>query len=172
MHRRRLGALALVLLAAATPREAMPEACPAAGDGRLRTYRNERFGILMRYPSVFALDPDSVPENGDSARFWTADRRATAVVNASRSKEGRELGQLLAEAEEDILRNSRGEVTYRRRRDNWFVLSGYILDRIFYRRTFLAADGTLATLWLEFPRALRPCLEDAVTTMSLSFRPM
>ncbi|MDO9710962.1 hypothetical protein [Paracraurococcus lichenis] len=168
----RHAALALGLLAAAASRAAAPEACPAPGDGRDRTYRNERYGVLMRYPSVFALDADSIPALGDSARFWTADRRATAVVNAARTSGTQSLDRLLAEAEEDILRNSHGEITYRRRRDNWFVFSGYILGRIFYRRSFLAPDGTVATLWMEFPRALRPCLEAAVTTMSLSFRPM
>ncbi|MBK1659317.1 hypothetical protein CKO45_13830 [Paracraurococcus ruber] len=126
----------------------------------------------MTYPSVFALDPGSIPAAGDSARFWTADRQATAVVDAARPAQRRGLDTLLAEAEEDILRNSRGEITYRRRRGTWFVLSGFILGRIFYRRSVVTPDGTVATLWLEFPRALKPCLEAAVTMMSLSFRPL
>lgn len=162
----------LLLLLSASPGALAQVACPPPGDGVARSYRNERFGIVMRVPSVFALDPASIPASGDSARFWTADRQATAVVDAARPRDGRGLDRLLAEAEDDILRNSRGEITYRRRRDDWFVLSGYMLGRIFYRRTFLAPDGTVATLWLEFPRALRPCLEEAVTVMSLSFRAM
>jgi hypothetical protein len=42
--------------------------------------------------------------------------------------------------------------------------------RIFYRRTLLTSRGIEATLWLEFPRDMRPCLDEAVTVMSLSFR--
>ena len=55
--------------------------CPDLG--LPRTYRNARFGFQMDHPERFALDPGSVPEAGDSARFWTPDRRATAVVTCS-----------------------------------------------------------------------------------------
>src|SRR3712207_7218775 len=48
-------------------------------------YRNARFGFTMTYPSSFVLDPESIPEGGDSARFWTVDRRATAVVTGIRN---------------------------------------------------------------------------------------
>ncbi|MFC7538205.1 hypothetical protein ACFQU2_16425 [Siccirubricoccus deserti] len=125
----------------------------------------------MMYPSTFALDPESVPENGDSARFWTADRRATAVVTALRNNMGQPLADLLREAKRDVIEASRGTITYERTKDNWFVLSGYVAGRIFYRRTFLSRAGqVIATLWIEFPRDMRPCFEEAVTTMSLSFR--
>lgn len=47
-----------------------------------------------------------------------------------------------------------------------------MVGRIFYRRTLLTQHGTIATLWMEFPREMRACLDAAVTTMSLSFRPV
>ncbi|HEV7265535.1 MAG TPA: hypothetical protein VGN83_11525 [Falsiroseomonas sp.] len=149
--------------------QAQQRDCPAAA-GPARAYHNERFGFGFRYPPVFFLDPQSVPPEGDSARFWTEDRRATAVVNAAPNREGRTLRALLREAEGDVVENSGGEITYRRTRDNWFVISGYMVGRIFYRRTLLARSGTMATLWMEFPREMRDCLDGAVTMMSLSFR--
>jgi hypothetical protein len=125
----------------------------------------------MTYPSTFILDPESVPENGDSARFWSVDRRATAVVTGLRNSLGQSVADLLREAKRDVLVPSRGTITYERTKDNWFVLSGYVAGRIFYRRTFLSRAGqVIATLWIEFPRDMRPCFEEAVTTMSLSFR--
>jgi hypothetical protein len=45
-----------------------------------------------------------------------------------------------------------------------------MVGRIFYRRTLLTRDGDVATLWVEFPRDMRPCFEEAVSLMSLSFR--
>jgi hypothetical protein len=78
---------------------------------------------------------------------------------------------LLREAKRDIAENGHGTVTYERATRGWFVLSGFVADRIYYRRSFLARGGrVIATLWIEFPRDLRPCLEQAVATMSLSFR--
>jgi hypothetical protein len=145
--------------------------CAGLRGGRPLTYRNARYGFTMTYPSVFALDPASVPEDGDSARFWTADRRATVVVNGLRNGMGQSLAELRREARQDIAENSRGTITYERATADWFVLSGYVGGRIFYRRTFLSHGGrVIATLWIEFPPQLRPCLDGAVTMMSLSFR--
>jgi hypothetical protein len=124
----------------------------------------------MDHPERFALDPESVPEAGDSARFWTPDRRATAVVNGSRNLAGLSLERMMREAKGDILHNAGGDITYRRRRDTWFVLSGHMAGRIYCRRTMLLRNGGVATLWMEFPPDLRTCLDAAVKLMSLSFR--
>jgi hypothetical protein len=160
-------AAALLIALSAAPAAAQP-GCPVVGERR--TYLNERFGIGMAYPAGFELDPGSIPRSGDSARFWALDGRATAVVTASRGGPTRPLARLMEEAEQDVLQNARGEITYRRMRDTWFVISGHMVGRIFYQRTMLLHGGGTATLWIEFPRDMRPCLEDAVTTMSLSFR--
>lgn len=159
-------------MAAATPATAQP-ACGGVRDDRVLAYRNPAWGFGMDYPATFELDAGSVPENGDSARFWAAGQQATAVVTGLRNGDGQSLAGLLAEAERDVLENGRGSITYRRVTAGWFVLSGYLADRIYYRRSFLAGGGAvIATLWIEFPRALKPCLEAAVATMSLSFRPL
>jgi hypothetical protein len=161
--------LALLLLVPSLA-AAAPD-CPAAPAGATeRSYRNARFGFGLTVPPVFVLDPESVTEDGSSARFWTPDGRVTAVVNATPNTRRLALREIMAEAEGDVLHNAGGDITYRRIRDNWFVISGHMVGRIYYRRTLLTRAGVLATLWMEFPTELRPCLEEAVTTMSLSFR--
>jgi hypothetical protein len=146
--------------------------CGAARTGEPMQYKNARFGFTMIYPSNFVLDPESIPEGGDSARFWTLDRRATAVVTGIRNGLGQSLTDLLDEATKDVTENSHGTITYTRTRDNWFVISGFIGERIFYRRSFLSdRSRVIGNLWIEFPRNMRPCFEDAVSMMSLSFRP-
>lgn len=159
---------ALLILHAAG---AMAQDCPRPDPREpQRRYVNPRIGVAFTYPTSFRLDPDSMPPAGDSARFWTADRRATVVVNAQPNTHRLPLARLLAEAEGDVLQNARGEITYRRLADTWFVISGHMVGRIFYRRTLLTSRGQVATLWMEFPRELRDCLDVAVATMSLSFR--
>ena len=182
---RRFGAACLLLAPApkaAAPQTAdgeLPETqalaaaaeCGAGRAGQPMQYRNARFGFTMTYPSNFVLDPDSIPEGGDSARFWTPDRRATAVVTGIRNGLGQSLTDLLDEATKDVTENSHGTITYTRSRDNWFVISGFIGERIFYRRSFLSdRSRVIGNLWIEFPRTMRPCFEDAVSMMSLSFR--
>lgn len=176
-------ACALPLMLAAGTATPQTEPAPSAVDrtagvdcagnrgGRPLAYSNPRYGFAMTYPSTFMLDPDSIPENGDSARFWTIDRQATAVVMGRLNGLRQSLGDLFREARQDVVENSRGVITYTRTRDNWFVVSGFIGDRIFYRRTLLAqGSGVIGDLWIEFPRSMRPCFEDAVTMMSLSLR--
>jgi hypothetical protein len=145
--------------------------CGPLRDNRPLTYRNTRFGLTMIYPSSFVLDPGSIPENGDSARFWTADRQATAVVTGTTNRLGQSLTDLLREAQQDVTENGHGVITYRRIKGNWFVLSGFMAGRIFYRRTLLSQEASvIGDLWIEFPRSMRPCFDDAVTMMSHSFR--
>src|SRR6476620_4461148 len=164
-------ALAMALAVAAPGMAEPAPDCEGLRESRLLAYRNPRWGFGMDYPASFALDPESVPENGDSARFWTVGQQATAVVTGLRNGAGQSLAEVLDEAERDIRDNGRGSITYRRATPDWFVLSGYLADRIYYRRSFLARGGeVIATLWIEFPRALKPCLEPAVTAMSRSFR--
>lgn len=172
--------LAPVVRPAATQmgEERPPSQSMAAGDcgiargGHPMQYRNARFGFTMTYPSSFVLDPESIPEGGDSARFWTPDRRATAVVTGIRNGLGQSLADIMEEAAKDVTENSHGVITYTRTRDNWFVISGFIGERIFYRRSFLSdRSRVIGSLWIEFPRTMRPCFEDAVSMMSLSFRP-
>jgi hypothetical protein len=159
--------LVLLFLPAAAVAQGCPEAPPGLAD---RAYRNERFGFAFAFPPIFVLDPASVPATGDAARLWTEDRRATVVVNAAPNARGMTLRALMAEAEGDVRANAGGDVTYRRLRDDWFVISGHMVGRIYYRRTLLTSAGIVATLWMEFPPDLRSCLDEAVTTMSLSFR--
>jgi hypothetical protein len=125
----------------------------------------------MIHPSSFALDPESIPANGDTARLWTSDRQATAVVTGMRNGLKQSLADLFDEAKHDVTENSGGVITYTRIKDNWFVVSGFMAGRIFYRRTVLTTGSKIiGSLWIEFPRNLRPCFEGAVTMMSLSFR--
>jgi hypothetical protein len=140
--------------------------------GQPLVYRNARFGFIMTYPSSFILDPDSIPENGDSARFWTRDQRATAVITIIRNGLSQSIDGLMQEAKQHVIEHRNGTITYTRQRDNWFVISGYVgAERIFYQRTLLARGASLiGFLWIEFPRSMKPCFDAAVTMMSLSFR--
>jgi hypothetical protein len=154
------------------PAQSSRQQCGDILNSRPLTYRNPRFGFTMTYPPGFVLDPDSIPENGDSARFWTADRQATAVITGLHNGLHQSIADLMREAKADVIEHSHGTITYTRQRDNWFVISGYLgTERIFYQRSVLAHEGSaIGILWIEFPRAMKPCFEAAVTMMSLSFR--
>jgi hypothetical protein len=155
--------LALALLLAAPAAMAQEAGCVVPGP--VMDWRG--LGLGMRHPAGFAL----AEAGPDTVRFASRDGQASATVTAIPNGMQQSLAAVLAEAQQDITTNSGGEITYSRARANWFVLSGYMAGRIFYRRSLVSADGRfIGTLWIEFPRAMKPCFEAAVTTMSLSFR--
>lgn len=162
--------LKAVLLAAVLAQPVAAAGCEGLGAGSPQTYRNPRFGLSMTYPGSFMLDPGHSIEHDDSARFETADRRAHAVITALPNTRYETLAELEREAEQDVIANSRGSITYRRRGQSWFVITGYVAGRIYYRRTVLTRQSrVIGTLWIEFPPELRPCMDDIVTMMSRSF---
>ena len=141
--------------------------CPAPAVAPVLDWRSPELGLAMRHPADFAL----VEAGPDTARFASRDGQAVATVTAIPNGLGQRLPAVMDEARQDITENSGGEITYSRTKANWFVLSGFMAGRIFYRRSLIPVDGRfIGTLWVEFPRAMKPCFEDAVTTMSLSFR--
>ena len=114
------------------------------------TYRSPTYGYSLAYPASMEIVPDSI----------------TALLN----NRGETLSQLQREAQQDIIQNSRGSVTYQKHGTTWFVLSGYILDRIYYQRTVLIQGSmAIASLWIEFPQEVRPCMDAIVTMMANSF---
>ncbi|WP_143020986.1 hypothetical protein [Belnapia rosea] len=160
-------ALALALALPAIAARAQDAACTVPAAAQVLEWRSAVLGLRMRYPASFPLEATGP----DTARFVSLDGQASATVTAIANGLGQSLAEVMREARQDIIENSGGEITYTRTTPSWFVLSGYMAGRIFYRRSLVSADGgMIGTLWVEFPRALKPCFEAAVTTMSLSFR--
>jgi hypothetical protein len=113
---------------------------------------------------------NGVSERGDTVRFEAPRWQVTASITALANNRGETLSQLQREAQQDIIQNSHGSITYQRNGTTWFVLSGHILDRIYYQRS-VPTQGNMAitNLWIEFPCELRPCMDAIVTMMANPF---
>jgi hypothetical protein len=145
--------------------EATPVEVTATG-----TYSDRRYGFSVTYPSEFALDRATLPRDGGSAEFWTADGRAGFTVYAAETTAPQTVSGLLAQARAAIAGQGGGVVTYVRIGDDWFVISGITDRRIVYQRTVLARGGRLAaTLYVNYPESAKPRWDAAVSLMSHSF---
>jgi hypothetical protein len=141
---------------------------PGDEDGEYRLYRNARAGYSLSYPSNL-LAPQAESVDGTSRRFVSRDGRALLVATAATGRSAADLGELFE-------RQSRGAsadspmrvVTYRVRRDDWFVVSGYEQSRIWYEKT-IAAGGTLASFRLEYDEAQRKIYDPVAAAVSKSF---
>lgn len=114
-----------------------------------KSYHNERFNFCVSYPANF-LTPQGESENHDGNTFANAngssEMRASGIFNA-----------LFETTEEAFARATENEtyydeerkITYKRQKDNWFVVSGKYYESIFYARTALVRD-TFYTLYFEY----------------------
>ena len=140
---------------------------PAAAQKVWKTYKNERFGTTVEYPSDKFI-PQPPPENGDGLRFIAIDGGEFTVAAINNV-----LDQNLAAIEAAALKDRPldEKITHRDRGPKWIVLSGTKADVLFYERHLLSHRGKIINdLEFIYPARLKSSYDPIVTRMSKSFR--
>lgn len=127
------------------------------------TYRNERLGYTLEYPSNL-LQPEEVIGDGHGQTFSSPEGSATLLVYGT--DEGG--GDRLREEYEAELARTDLRVTYQVIRPTWFVVSGYQGPYIFYQRTHRSGDG-LRTFRLRHRASEKAYFDPIVERLSHSF---
>lgn len=130
-------------------------------------FADTRFDASVCYPgTVFR----AVENRANGLRFISDDGLAWFQLSHHANERRRSIRELMGEAEQELAARS-ASITYRRTKDDWFVLSGYLGDRIYYRKTILTNAGAAAdTLLINFPEEQKPFYYDIVERMSWSYR--
>ncbi|MBB5036614.1 hypothetical protein [Prosthecobacter dejongeii] len=88
-----------------------------------RTYQNPRFGAVIPVPpGLVALEP---PTNGDGQAFATPDGKVRLAVYGCFNVEG--TADLDVRWKDDLVASGR-TITYQRKTDSWYVISGVMED--------------------------------------------
>jgi len=115
-------------------------------------YCNARFGFCVSYPSTFKGQGES--DNGDGQEFISADGKSSLLVY----RDGREA---IYESEtecrtqsylSDITSDEAKQVTYKKKGDNFYVVSGYQGSMIFYQKTIFTEQGMMTAVF-TYPTA-------------------
>ncbi|MEB4589766.1 hypothetical protein VSS37_02115 [Candidatus Thiothrix sp. Deng01] len=126
------------------------------------SYCNDRYGFCVDYPSGFGMGPAST--NDDGRKFYDEEgfqMTASGINNVLDSTVASEMkGQ-----EKDF-----DTVTYRKRKDDWYALSGYKDGNILYVKSWVGS-GSINTLHLRYPTAKKSDYDAAVNHIVQSFRP-
>jgi len=132
-------------------------------------YVDAKTGTAITYPgSIFSKSDESTDQ---FTKFISSDRLATFYLISRHNDHNETIADLSATAEE-ALAEEKALITYRRAKQDWFVLSGFINNNIFYRKTVLANDGkAIVTFQINFPKSQKPFYYDIVERMSWSFKP-
>ncbi len=103
------------------------------------TYSNARFSYVISYPAGL-LTPQGESDNGDGQKFLSRDGQVEMIVYGSENASEQSLRDLYnSQLRGEGNAQSKRQVTYKVLRGNWFVVSGYEGDRVYYQRRFSAA---------------------------------
>ena len=154
-----LFALALLALVASNPATAQDWA----------EYRNERYGLSLRYPAnIFVVERTA--EAGDGQVFVANDADARLLVGVLRN----ESGYTPTTYQDYIAQTSYGDyqLGYRRLGQSWFVLSGEGNGRTFYEKVMFTCGGRLINSFaMIYPSDQKHIFDQIVERIEDTFRP-
>lgn len=145
------------------PRRTPPQPSPQRDQTRWGRYCNGRFGQCVDIPDSYQSDP--LPANGDGLVFRDG-RGMTVTLSGIRNVLH---ASLKGELEEQMKRLPR--IVYKDSGANWFVLSGYDGDNIYYVKEYVSANF-ISTLWVTYPARNKNDYEAVVARLSTSFSPV
>jgi hypothetical protein len=142
-------------------------ALPATAQRSWVTYRNERFGASIDYPSD-RFHATATRSNGEGRRFIAADG-AAFIVSAINNV----LHQTLAAIETSVVKTMhRGEhISQREHGPNWFAITGTRGDLVFHQRHLLSHRREIINDFeISYPGKLRRIYDPIAARMAASFR--
>lgn len=134
-----------------------------SGDLQYNTYANTRFDYTIKYP-LNILIPQGESANGDGQKFISPIGQAVLTIWGEHNA----LGESLKSRYNESLNKISGSITYKAQKDNWFVISGYQGDKIFYQKTIFNND-IIKTFTITYSKGHRQLFDPIVKEISSSF---
>ena len=133
----------------------------------LATYRNERHGFTVSYPTAQFIALPAATE--DARLFVSNDDKARLLVGTLENTDNKTVAQYQAvPAARELCRRDR---RLRAVRDKWFVLSGVRNGTAFYQRVSFSCGGRKIDSWaMLFPEAQKATYEPIIEQVHRSYR--
>jgi hypothetical protein len=158
MHKTIVTLLALILVAVRARGEDTP----------WKEYVNERFGFSLRYPAT--LIASRAPEDGAGLEFHTADKEFSLVAQGQFLHTDDESDSLDKRWQGEL--NSLGDtITYKKKTDTWYVISGVTKDGTEYYHKLYTKGGNWAAFNITYPHAKNKQYDPWVERIEKSFVP-
>jgi hypothetical protein len=138
-----------------------------------KEYVNRRFGFSLRYPATLTASP--APENGAGREFHTADKEFSILAEGHflRVDEGDSLNK----SWQDELDSLGDTITYKKKTNTWFVVSGVTKNGTEYYHKFYnkldskGKGGNWAGFSITYPHAKNKQYDPWVERIEKSFVP-
>ena len=140
---------------------------PILAQENYKTYENHRFEYCLDIP-VNIFEAQRPPTNGDGLRFLSRYGDCLLICYG-----GHSLGESLQAKLDSTLkwgdnRDRERNIAYQRISKDFFILSGYVESRIFYRRTHLE-NKMFKTIYLEYPKKEKEKFDGIIAHMVKHF---
>ncbi len=137
------------------------------------TYQNSRYEFMIEFPSQLLI-PKGESDNGDGQTFISRDQTAKLIafgrVNLDfESNRPYTIKTAYAKALQSLKIEGKRQLTLKVQKDNWYVISGFEGNNIFYCKTYCLKDK-LITFEITYPAAQREQWDTAVNRLSKSFK--
>ncbi len=113
---------------------------------RYKSYCNARFDFCVDHPATFGMGP--APTNNDGREFSDRDGFFMIASGMHNALENSLIDEMKSQ-EEDF-----DKITYRVKKKNWFVLSGYKDNDILYLKTYIGKEF-IYHLYIRYPTELK-----------------
>jgi hypothetical protein len=128
-----------------------------------KTYSNARFNYSISYPAN-VLTPQGESANGDGQVFRASDGSAEMRVYGRNNVSHETLQGLYLQ----LSHQWGNRVTYKVKRQDWFVVTASVNRKIHYQKTILR-HGVLKTFEIEYDSSRRATFDPITTRISKSF---
>lgn len=129
-----------------------------------KSYTNARFGFRLSHPpELIAGRP---PDNGGGQEFHTKNEEFSLSAYGHFLMEDNSLTKMW----EEELKERGASVTYQKKGDSWFVVSGVKGGTEFYHKTFVQ-DGNVAAFVITYPHAKAKQYDSWVERIAKEFTP-
>ena len=132
-----------------------------------KTYTNGRFGYTVHYPDYFI--PQTPPDNGSGLNFVSPDGEFVMNTWGSHGPVVLNVDVTLDSYYRDTLASLDYVPTYKVKKSNFFVISGYLNGNTIYERHILKSDGTENVVKMIYPASREKEFDEIVTHISLNF---
>jgi hypothetical protein len=139
-------------------------AMTAGAEEKWKTHTNARFGFRLSHPP--GLVASRAPDNGGGQEFHTKDKEFSLASFAHFLQEGDTLEKLWAEEVKQLGK----AVTYKKKGDSWYVVSGVKDGTEFYHKTYVK-DGNFASFQITYPHAKAKQYDPWVEKIAKGFVP-
>ena len=141
----------------------------AHGEGApWKEYVNERFGFSLPYPAT--LIASRAPQNGAGREFHTTNKEFSILGQGGFLRTGDGVDSLDKRWQDEL--DSLGDtITYKKKTDTWYVISGVTKDGTEYYHKLYTKGGNWAAFNITYPHAENKQYDPWVERIEKSFVP-